>query len=298
MLLAKVAGTLLSLYVISNSVSWVGVREAFAGFSIAWFVLAVFVFWAAQVVSSLRCVYVARALGADLDLATSLRANFIGLWFTQVLPTSFGGDLIKITILNNCIGLSIGMRTVLIDRISGLVMLLLVLSVQVPLYWIYFEQTHELAFIGLASLGSLFAVVITYAVASLISTKFNLPFGIRQGFELMADVWKLRQGRLLVEQFWTSAVIHIHGVLSFMLIGLAFGIYIDFVEYVLLVPVIFLLSLIPFSFAGWGVREAAAIWVFSMAGIPKESALAISVGFGVLLLLSGAPGFIAWVLGR
>lgn len=297
-LLGKVAGTLLSIYMILNSVSWDGVRQTFARLSIAWLVLAVFVFWAAQLVSSLRCVYVARALGGDLDFTTSLRANFIGLWFSQVLPTGFGGDLIKITMLKSRIGLSVGMRTVLIDRFSGLVILLLVMSVQLPFYWIYFEQAHELAFVGLASLGGLFVVVITSAAASLISSRFNLPFGIRHGFELMADVWKFRQGRLLAEQFWTSSVIHMHGILSFMLIGLAFGIHIEFIDYVLLVPVIFLLALIPFSFAGWGVREVGAIWVFSMVGMPKESALAISIGFGVVLLLAGIPGFLVWILNR
>jgi uncharacterized protein (TIRG00374 family) len=297
-LLAKVAGTLLSIYMISISVSWDGVRQMLARLSIAWFILAVFVFWAAQLVSSLRCVYVARALGGDLDFPTSLRANFIGLWFTQVLPTSFGGDLIKIAILKSSIGLSIGTRTVLIDRFSGLVILLLVMSAQLPFYWIYFEQAYELAFMGLGSLGGLFVVIITSAAASVISTRFNLPFGIRHGFELMADLWRFRQGTLLAEQFWTSSVIHVHGILSFMLIGLAFGIHIEFIEYVLLVPVIFLLALIPFSFAGWGVREVGAIWVFSMVGMPKESALVISVGFGVLLLLAGIPGLLVWNLKR
>lgn len=61
------------------------------------------------------------------------------------------------------------------------------------------------------------------------------------------------------------------------------------------VPVIFLIALIPVSFAGWGLREVGAVWLFGMVGIAKESALAMSVCFGLLLVLAGLPGLMLFL---
>ena len=294
--LVKIVGTLICLYVISRSVSWHELVKSLANIRLEWLGFAVLIFWATQIISSLRCAYVARTLGGHLDLATSMRAHFVGLWFNQVLPSSFGGDIMKMSILKRQVGLSIGTRAILIDRFSGLMLLLLVLSVQLPFYSIYFGGDHWLVSIGWTALVAFFAAAAISGVAASINGKYNFPFGVRHAVELVADVWSFRRGRTLWEQFWTSFVVHVNSVLSFVLIGFALDVHISLVAYVLLVPVVFIVALIPVSFAGWGVREAGAILVFSTVGISKESALGMSVSFGMLLLIAGLPGLIAWIL--
>jgi uncharacterized membrane protein YbhN (UPF0104 family) len=49
----------------------------------------------------------------------------------------------------------------------------------------------------------------------------------------------------------------------------------------LLFPVVLLAGMLPFSIGGWGVREAAAISVFSFVGMPPGGALATSLLFGL-----------------
>ena len=69
----------------------------------------------------------------------------------------------------------------------------------------------------------------------------------------------------------------------------------NFLSYFLLVPLVFLISLIPVSFAGWGIREAGAIWLFGMVNMPKEDALILSIAYGTMLILSGLPGLILFM---
>jgi len=114
----------------------------------------------------------------------------------------------------------------------------------------------------------------------------------------MADIWKFRKGGSLWEQFWTSLVVHVNGIVSFGLIGFSMGLDVDLMLYCLAVPVVFMVALIPLSFAGWGVREAGAIWVFATIGIPMESALGMLIGFGILLLIAALPGLFAWAVKR
>ena len=126
-LLVKLAVTLASLYLIFRSVSLEAVGQLFAHMQVGWFALAVLVFLVAQLVSALRCAYVVRTLGAELSWVAAVRAHFVGLWFNQVLPTGLGGDVVKIALIKAQAGLGIATRAVVIDRVSGLMILMFML---------------------------------------------------------------------------------------------------------------------------------------------------------------------------
>jgi uncharacterized membrane protein YbhN (UPF0104 family) len=55
-------------------------------------------------------------------------------------------------------------------------------------------------------------------------------------------------------------------------------------------------SMIPFSIAGWGVREGAAVALLPLAGLTPEQALAVSILFGALLLVVSLLGGLLWLL--
>jgi hypothetical protein len=67
---------------------------------------------------------------------------------------------------------------------------------------------------------------------------------------------------------------------------------------VFLFPPVLLLSMIPISLAGWGVREGAMVVVFSLAGLQAEASLSLSVLFGACMFVSGLPGGFMWLLMR
>ena len=66
----------------------------------------------------------------------------------------------------------------------------------------------------------------------------------------------------------------------------------------LIFPTVFLISMIPVSIGGWGVREAAMVIGLSMVGVEAEQALALSIIFGISMVLSGIPGGFLWLLHR
>ena len=65
-----------------------------------------------------------------------------------------------------------------------------------------------------------------------------------------------------------------------------------------LFPLVLLLSTIPISLAGWGIREAAMVLVFSPAGLQADASLGVSVLFGACSFLSGLPGGVIWLFAR
>ena len=85
-------------------------------------------------------------------------------------------------------------------------------------------------------------------------------------------------------------VVHGLSVLVFMLLARGQGLYFAWVDGVVVVAVMLIVAAIPVSLAGWGVREVAAVTLLRTVGVPAESAVAVSVCFGVVLLLASLPG--------
>ncbi len=51
-----------------------------------------------------------------------------------------------------------------------------------------------------------------------------------------------------------------------------------------------LAMVIPVTVAGWGLREGVAAVLWPLAGLPVEQGVALSVGYGLTILLSSLPG--------
>ena len=65
------------------------------------------------------------------------------------------------------------------------------------------------------------------------------------------------------------------------------------------VPVILILILMPFSpYLGLGVKEAAFIYFFSLAGIPREVSFSVSILSHVVILVGLIPAVFLFLAGR
>ena len=53
---------------------------------------------------------------------------------------------------------------------------------------------------------------------------------------------------------------------------------------------------VTMSIGGWGVRELTFVYFLGAAGVTAEAALSLSVAFGLLRMVVGVIGGIAWVL--
>ena len=65
---------------------------------------------------------------------------------------------------------------------------------------------------------------------------------------------------------------------------------------IVLFPPALLVTTLPISIAGWGVRELAMVAVFALVGVPADGASVLSILFGLLDALISLPGGVLWVL--
>jgi hypothetical protein len=83
-------------------------------------------------------------------------------------------------------------------------------------------------------------------------------------------------------------------VVAIFLCAQGMSVHLDFGAALLVIPTVMLVSMIPISFAGWGVREGAMVLGLGVLGISEHDALAISVAFGLLQIIVGLPGGALW----
>ncbi|GAA4884309.1 lysylphosphatidylglycerol synthase domain-containing protein [Serinicoccus chungangensis] len=53
---------------------------------------------------------------------------------------------------------------------------------------------------------------------------------------------------------------------------------------------------VPATVGGWGTREAAAGWIFTVRGLDMGTGVTVSIGYGILALLSTLPGAVVLAL--
>jgi len=96
----------------------------------------------------------------------------------------------------------------------------------------------------------------------------------------------------------SSLLVPLLALLAFFAAGRALGLRYDLVTYFAIVPPALVLTVIPISIAGWGVREGALVSLFSLIGADKTVVLMMSLVYGILLILVSLPGLAVFLRGR
>jgi uncharacterized membrane protein YbhN (UPF0104 family) len=294
--LFKAAISVLLLYLSLRRVNLGSVGQRLADLDPRWIVFILGVLCVQLPLSALRWREIAVICGATLTRPAALRYTIIGQFFSQVLPSTVGGDAVRIWLLaRGGAGWRTAIYSVLIDRVIGVTILAVLVVGCLP--WT-FELVHDpaaRAALALMGLGALAAAAIF------------LGLGIER-FRLLERWWLTRHlaaasrltGRLCRSAAGgrvaaLSFAIHLFTVLVAWGAARAAHASVDFFQVLYLFLPVVLVATIPVSIAGWGVRESAMILAFSYAGLAEGDGLVVSIIFGAATLAVGAVGGIVWV---
>lgn len=260
-------------------------------------VIAVFFQLISTTIASYRWSLIMKALHFDLPFSYYLSHYFKGTFFNQALPGSIGGDAIR--------GLELGklgyskkeaFAGVFIDRIVGLSGLL-VLNLIANLFsdnllpvWLY----NLINIVCITGILGLIVLSLFYSVPTLSKYRFTSFFyALSKRFrKVYADK------KSIIIQIGLSVLIHFLSILSVYEIAVSLGLILPLNIFLVVVPPIFLLMILPISLAGWGIRETAMVGIFMLVGVPKEEILSVSIIYGVMLIIASLPGLVVWSKGK
>ena len=248
--------------------------------------------------NTLRWRTVLRAIKADLSFWTSFRLLYIGLFFNQTLPSSVGGDAVRMYLARRE-GLSLtgAINGVMLERVatvSGLIML--VVLTQPLLLARVGDNTAKLVFPILAVLA------VTGIIILMLLDRFPEKFQrlqIVKGIANLAIDTKrlfLSPGRAILA-VGLGVTGNILIALATYCLGHALRIDVNLLDCLVLMPPVILITTIPISIAGWGLREGAMVAAFAFVGVSEGDAFVMSVLFGLVGILVSLPGGVIWVTG-
>lgn len=245
-------------------------------------------------VSAWRWKYTAGRLNLSLPFRLAFREYYLATFLNQLLPGGVVGDINRAWRQ----GLHTGERlaalhSVMIERLSGQVALAIAAL-----------AGGLILLPGLAPLNETKGVLSTLAVISagvlMLTALFRhrLPTYVRI---LHRDLERalFRWPALLIQLTSSAAVVAAYlGVFVLLAAGqdnwAGTG---SPMMLLLLCPVLLLAMVVPVTIAGWGVREGAAAVLWTLAGLPAEQGVALSVGYGIVNLLCSLPGGLALIAG-
>jgi uncharacterized membrane protein YbhN (UPF0104 family) len=278
---------------VASRMDWPQVGEAFARLRLELWLAAVALLVATQVVSAWRWRIMARSLGFDRPLPHLVGYYFIGMYFSLLLPTSVGGDVVRAWYLDGGSGRRLGaFATVFLDRLSGLIVLLAMACLSVALY-------------PASALPSWIPWSVWGTCAAIVTGVAALPFLARwmKNGELRAQQVKtvlatLRRPGVLASTTALSAIVQVANVGLVWLVGQALQVPVPASFYWILVPMVSLLTLLPISVNGMGVREGATAILLAPLGIGENAGVTLAFLWFTVFAATSLLGGIVYLFGR
>jgi uncharacterized membrane protein YbhN (UPF0104 family) len=181
---------------------------------------------------------------------------------------------------------AVALNTVLFDRLSGLAMLLVVVVVAIGV-WGRFSLPPWLVWLtwalGLAMLVGWW--LIPMIAGRLLGDTNRLRRLLEDD---LAPFWFDRG--LLLQAAWVSLAFHSLQVVTLYLLGTGLGLDLPLAYYFVFHPLVTILSALPVSLAGLGIREGGYVWFIVHAGVSSELGVALGLLWLIVLLASSAVG--------
>ena len=265
--------------------------------NLIFFLMALVVMAIGIFITNLRWQVILNHLGVSIKFFMLLKYLWIGFFFNQTLPSSIGGDAFRAYYLWKREHLSIGLSSmgVVLDRYIGLVSLVMLIMISTPLSFDLINDQFVKSMLEVVLYCSLF-IIISSVLFGLFVTNL-LRWKLIKGLSSFSN-----NARRIIFSFKglysivLSIIIQIIFVFAVLLLAHGLNLDISLIEMLLIVPITNLLTAIPISIAGWGVREGIFIVGLGYVNISSDAALALSILYGLLMLIVSVPGLIVWLV--
>ncbi len=259
------------------------------------------------IVSGWRWQVLLRAQHVDVRARTLYESFLVAQFFNNFLPSNIGGDVIRVADTAAVAGSrTLATTVILVDRALGLLALFVVAALG---SFVAGQRGTPVP-----GAGYLWMVVAVSAVlsAALLAMPHLFPAMLaplrrlehewidERLIRLESAFHRFVQARLsLLQAFVGALVVQGVSVVLYLLLARAMGIPLPVLTAAVLIPVSFVVQMLPVAINGFGVREAVYIYFFTHAGLGLEPAVALSlVGAGLTVILSLSGGVLFAMRGR
>jgi len=261
------------------------------------------IFFLVYILGFLRWRMLLKAAQINIPIKRLITSFSGGIFFSIVLPSTIGGDVVKTADLaEHTRKAKEVIATVLLDRLSGYIGLVLVI---LPAILLNRDLMRDKVVISSISAIVIILVIILLVlfnkfIYSKITSFLAAPGAgrIKEAIkDLHHEIHVFQQHRkLIIYNLALSFIVQIIMPVSVYFIALSLGIKADFISFLIFLPIIGAITLLPIAIGGLGLRESLFVVYFAKVGVAKQLALAMSLLSFSFVLFYGAIGGLIYVL--
>jgi hypothetical protein len=265
--------------------------------SLIWIGMAIVVTFLQIFVGVLRWREIGAECGAPLATNQAMRFNLIGTFFNQTLPSSIGGDAVRLWLVaRGGAGWRAATYSIFVDRAIGLIALAIIIVASLP--WSYRLITDPN---GRSALLLVDFAALAGGMGFLVLGRLHWPWLKRWWATHHLHACSVIANRVIFSRkrgpkvAVASLLVHVLAVVIAWCVVQSIAAPVVFSQIFQLVPPVMLITMLPISIAGWGVREATMGLAFGYAGLMTNEGVNISLLFGMVSFMVGAFGGLVWI---
>ena len=278
-------------------------RALLAGLPLWFYGVSLAVVLSGQVLYAWRWWLVLMITGADVPLSTAVRQYFVGTFVNNFLPSTVGGDLAKVYYIGRQRGYRAVAASVIVDRVLGLGILAILATAAA---WLSTPDSPRLVASRIVVTAVAAGLVVIVGLA-LVGTgglaRWLAPLGPRavslaaQAQQFRLDMAAPLKRPVIMGQAILAVLTYFVGLtlVYFLFLTLHSVPLPSAAALFAVVTTTAVLSNVPISLNGLGVREQLHVWLLAPLGVPGEVALAISLLMFAHLIVASVVGLVLWL---
>lgn len=284
----RLTGTVLALvllvYLLSQQ-GWDAILAAVQKIPIQTLILAFGLVIISRIAVVARWHVLLRASEMKIPFSQTFRITFAGLFATNFLPTTVGGDVVRLAgAVRLKYDAALTTASLIADRLVGMAGMALSLPWGIPGMVEIFDQ-----------IGSS-ALILPVGLAGIISEPKGIGKLWQNALRFGGHTWNAlryylkKPGSLLQSLLYTG----VHMFCTFTMLYILFkgeGETISWTLIAGLYSLVYFITLLPISINGYGLQEISMTFIFSKAaGVSMESSLSVALLLRTMMMLASLPG--------
>ncbi|MEO0458764.1 MAG: lysylphosphatidylglycerol synthase transmembrane domain-containing protein [Cyanobacteria bacterium P01_A01_bin.114] len=293
----KITVSLTLLILIFTQIDFAQAWQQIRTLSWPFVVFALLFYTALQWLSCWRWQIVLQSQGYPVRMRSLMASYFAGMWLNIFLPGSLGGDVYRVYRVTQATRDSeAALVSVFLERFTGLAALSAIAVMGLPPAFQLVGRWDIIA-LFLGAVGALVGAVLLIMSPQLLRwaepwlLKFRLGAIAARFAKIQTLLRQFSKDRpALVKSMGLSFILQLGIVVYHFLIARQLGISVSFLALLVFIPIVVVITLLPISLGGLGLKEGLWIYLFSRVGLGSEEALLLSLAVTLLGWVLSAPG--------
>ena len=252
------------------------------------------------VVETMRWQFVLKAIGFKFKFNYLLSLYLIGGFFSNFLPSTIGGDLARTAFIKGQnLKVSSAANTILFERFTGLYSVFMMCLLAVAVGWSRMSE-YLRVFILLYSTIGIVVMSLIYIffnkitdLFSILENKYSFKSLKKIGSILKTLDFSNYKKKTIISTMLFSIMMQLVVISVTVLVGISMGLkQVEISTYFIIMPPVWIITMLPISINGLGIREGVFALFLSNLGVSVEQSTALSLlsflPFVSLSLVGGA----------